>query len=229
MPAKKSAKATKTTSSRIKAPATKKTAKPESSNLILSPSQNKVRFNKKFVLIILIIGLLLLAYYKKSWFVAATVNGQPITTLELTQQLYKSYKTQTLTQMINEKVLEQEALKNKVTVSQGEVDAKIAQTEAQYGGAQAFDTLLSQQGLTRDDFIKQTRIQVIVEKLYAKEASPTADQIDQFMKDNASAPEATDPAKFKALATQQTTQDNLQKIFSTKFQALKTAAKIQTF
>lgn len=184
---------------------------------------------RKFFILVLIIGLLLLAYYKKGWFVAALVNNQPITNLELQQRLNQLYKDKVLSQMINEKILEQEATKKGIVISQKEIDDKITETEKQYGGKDTFESLLSQQGLTRAEFARQTRFQLIVEKLFEKEASPTTEEIQKFMDENKSVPEATDEAKFRNIAEKSVRQDKLSKIFSEKFQQLKTSAKIQIF
>ena len=131
--------------------------------------------------------------------------------------------------MINEAILQQEATKKGVGITPADLDQKAKETEAQYGGTAAFDSLLSQQGLTRADFLAQTRIQLMVEKLYSNEASPSSADIDQFMKDNQNNPEASDAAKFRQTATDQIRQQNLSKIFNEKFQVLKQAAKIQIF
>lgn len=184
---------------------------------------------KRLLILIIILGLVLLAYYKKGWFVAAMVNNQPITNLELQQRLNQLYKDKVLSQMINEKILEQEAAKKSIVISQKAIDDKITETEKQYGGKDTFESLLSQQGLTRQEFARQTRFQLIVERLFEKEASPSPEEVQKFMDENKSAPEATDEAKFRATAEKSVKQDKLSKIFSEKFQQLKTSAKIQTF
>lgn len=220
MPAKKSAKTTKTSS--------KKTDLVESD--ITSPTEeSNPRSRKGFFFILIIFGIVLLLYYKKSWFIAAIVNGQPITNLAVIQRENSLYREKTITQMVNEKVLEQEATKKGVKVTPAEINSKMAEVEKQYGGADKFNSLLTQQGLTRTDFEGQTRIQLIVEKLYGQEASPSTTDVEKFMTENKDAPEATDAAKFKELATQQIKQQNLSKIFNEKFQALKQSAKIQIF
>lgn len=195
----------------------------------ITPNTYSPRRNKKFLWIVLIIGLLLLAYYKKSWFVAATVNNQPITTLELNQRMGSLYKDKVLSQMTNEKILEQEAAKKRVSVSQSEVDSKASEVETQYGGKDSFESLLQQQGLTRDEFLRQIKFQLLVEKLYQGEATASAEDVKKFMDENASLPEATDEAKFKEVAEKAVKQDKLSQIFNEKFQQLKQAAKVQIF
>ena len=68
-------------------------------------SINSDKSSKATYIVILIIGLLLMAIYRKDWFVAATVNGMPIFNLELQQRLNDQYRGQTLNQMINEKII----------------------------------------------------------------------------------------------------------------------------
>ncbi len=223
MPAKKSAKTTKTRA--------KKAAATEVVESEVTPSQttSSPRARKKLFFILLVVGIILLLYYKKSWFIAATVNGQVISNLEVISRMNSLYREKTITQMTNEKILEQEATKKGAKITPAEINSKMAETEKQYGGTDSFNSLLTQQGLTRADFESQTRVQLIVEKLYGQEASPSAADVEKFMADNKDAPEATDAGKFRALAEEQIKQQNLSKIFSEKFQSLKTAAKIQIF
>lgn len=184
---------------------------------------------KRDCIIAVVLALLILAFYKKSWFVVALVNNQPIITAELNQQLHKKYKDQVLDQMINEKLLSQEASKKGVVIEQSQIDERIKKLEDQYGGADTLSAILAQQGMTKEDLIDQTKIQLLVEALYGSEASPSAEEIKKFMEENKDTPEATDEAKFKEIATEQTKQDKLSKLFAEKFQALKGAAKIQIF
>lgn len=187
------------------------------------------KISKKVLIFLVIAGLLLLAFYKKDWFVAATVNNQPITNLELQIRLNKQYKTQLLNQIVNEKIIEQEATKKNIVVSPNDINQKVSQTESQYGGAEAFNALLSQQGLSREEFVKQIKLQLIVEKIYQNEIQPTNEEIQSFMDANASDPEATDAAKFKETATESIRQQKLSNLFQTKFQELKQSAKVQIF
>jgi len=184
---------------------------------------------KRDYIIAAVLALLILAFYKKSWFVAALVNNQPITTAELNQQLHKKYKEQVLSQMINEELLSQEAAKKGIVIQQSQIDEKMKKLEDQYGGAETLSAILSQQGMTREDLINQTKIQLLVEALYGAEASPSAEEVEKFMEDNKDTPEATDSAKFREIALEETKQEKLSKLFSERFQVIKEAAKIQIF
>lgn len=185
--------------------------------------------SKKIWVIILIVGVLLLAFYKKSWFVAATVNGFPITNLELQLKLNEQFKTQTLNQLINEKIILEEARKSNSIPQVPEVDKRISDLETQVGGAEILNTLLTQQGQTRKSLKNQVRLQLAISKLYDKDATVSAEEIEKFIKENSSALQATDSAKQKEEAFIILKQQKITEIFNQKFQEQRTNAKIQIF
>ena len=89
--------------------------------------------------ILIIAGLLLLAVYKKEWIVAATVNGSPVSNIDLQTRLNQQFRQNTLNQMINEKIILDEAAKNNVAVSEEDVNQKIKQVEDSLGAAKTSD------------------------------------------------------------------------------------------
>lgn len=187
------------------------------------------RPNKKAYLIIFVIGLLILSYYKKSWFVVATVNGSPITNYELLSRMDKQYHQQILTQMINEKLLLGEAQKNGVTIGESDVNQKISQIETSVGGAQVLDGLLSQQGQTRVGLRDQVKLQLTIEKMYEKDASVSSQEVADFISKNKDQLQSSDSAEQSKEATDIIKQQKISKIFGDKFQQLKTQANIKTF
>lgn len=187
------------------------------------------QLDRKTALIVLIVGLLLLAFYKKSWLVAATVNGLPITNFELLAKMNQQYRSQTLSQMINEKLISSEATKKGLTVSQSEIDGKIVQLENNLGGAQTLDSLLTQQGMTRQSLRDQLKVQLMIEKLYSGEATVSAQDLDKFVEDNKDNFKATDSAKQRQEAESTLKQQKITQIFNEKFGALRQSAKINIF
>lgn len=187
------------------------------------------RSSKKFYIVLIIIGLLLLAMLKKNWFVASLVNGSPISNLELQMRLNRDFRSQTLTQMINEKIIMQEALKNRVVVTEADIDKKISEIETNLGGAQNLDTMLAQQGQTRASIRQQIRLQLTIEKLYASEATVSAEEVTKFVEQNKDQLRASDSAGQEKEAQDALKSRKLTQIFSQKFQELKAKAKIQTF
>ncbi|MCL4366277.1 SurA N-terminal domain-containing protein [Patescibacteria group bacterium] len=187
------------------------------------------RPSKNVYFVLLIAGILLLAIFKKGWFVSAMVNGQPISNLELQGRLNQQFKDQTLNQMINEKIILDEAAKNNALPSNSEVENKISEIETSVGGAQAFNNLLSQQGQNRENVKKQLTIQLSIEKLYAKDATVSAEEVNQYIETNKDNLRATDSASLQKEAEDTLKQQKLSQVFQQKFQSLRTQAKIQIF
>lgn len=185
--------------------------------------------SKKIYVIAAIVGLLLLSIFKKDWFVAATVNGTPVTNLELQMRLNQQFRSQTLNQIINEKIILGEAVKNNVVVTDTEVKKKISEVEESVGGPQALDALLSQQGQNRESIKQQIKLQLTIEKLYANEATVSAEEVAQFIEQNREQLRATDSASQQKEASDAIKNQKLSQLFSQKFQELRQKAKIQTF
>ncbi|MBI2597411.1 SurA N-terminal domain-containing protein [Candidatus Daviesbacteria bacterium] len=187
------------------------------------------RSSKTFYLILLAVGILLLAIFKKGWFVAASVNGAPITNLELQSKLNQQFRTQTLNQLINEKIILSEAGKNMAIPIEQDIDKRIAELETNVGGKSTLDTLLSQQGQTRASLKDQIRVQLAITKMYEKEATVSAEEVTKFLENNRQSLQATESAAQEKEAYDSLKSQKLSQIFSQKFQELKNKAKIQIF
>ena len=208
--------------------------KPTSDNLtnnLFSFSDRITNFRptRNTYIILVIAGLLLLAIYKKSLFIAATVNGAPITNLELQLKLNAQFRDQTLNQLINEKIILNEAAKNNAIPSQQAIDAKIAGLETTVGGKDALNSLLAQQGQTRGGLRDQVMVQLAITKLYDKEATVSADDVSKFIDSNKAQLKATDSAGQEKEAYDNLKQQKLSQIFSQKFQELRQKANIKIF
>ncbi len=201
-------------------------------NNFLNTYSDKVinfRKSKTFYIVLIIAVLLLLAVYKKNWFIAATVNGSPITNLDLQMRLNKEFRTQVLNQLINERVILNKAIKNNAVVTETEVNKKISEIETSVGGAEALDALLSQQGQTKDSIRQQIKLQLSIEKLYEKDATVSAQEVTEFIEQNREQLKATDSAGQGKEATDALKNQKLSQIFQQKFQELRSKAKIQIF
>lgn len=188
-----------------------------------------LKSSRNFYLILLAVGILLLVIYKKSWFVAALVNDMPITNLELQSKLNEQFRGQTLNQLINEKIIMNEAAKKSALPSGVDVDKKIAELESNVGGKDVLESLLTQQGQTRVSLRSQVRVQLAVAKLYDNEASVSASEVEKFLAENRDSLKATDSAQQEKEAFEAIKNQKLSQIFSQKFQNLRQKAKIQIF
>lgn len=200
---------------------------------ILTPEKSTNPFTVKRIIIGLLIGaVLVLAIYKKGIFITATVNGSPITTVELVGRLLQNFKKQELDNMIVEKIVLGEARKKNVLPTNQEVQDKVAQVEQKVGGKDAFDNLLSQQGRSRASYEQELRLQIAIEKLYSNEASASEQEINDFIKQYKTQLEAngaTDSAKQKEQAIEVIKQRKLSEIAFQKIDELRKSASVKIF
>jgi foldase protein PrsA len=165
-----------------------------------------------------------LAVWKKNWFVAAIVNNRPITTIELYQKLNQRYGKDVLDSIIQEKLIGEEARKQKVTVSTDEVDKKLKEIEDQLGGKEALDYALASQGISLEQAKEQIKTQLIVEKILGKDIQVSDKDVEAFIKDN---PTAKDLSKDKV--KEQVRSQKISEKFQTWIEDLKKKAKISKF
>ncbi len=138
------------------------------------------------VAVILIIFAL---FFAKGIFVAATVNGSPISRLSVIKELEKQGGKQALEAIIDKKLIETELNKQKVSVTKEDVDVEIEKIKAQVtaqGGT--LEMALAQQGLTEEKLREQITIQKKLEKLLADKVAVTEAEIDTYIKDSKAAP-----------------------------------------
>jgi hypothetical protein len=200
-------------------------------NNLLGFSDKIINFktSKKVYIVVLVIGLLILGFYKKDWFVAATINGTPVTSLELFAKMNQQFRSQTINQIVNEKLILGEASKQHIVITTGDIDKKMKDLEEQVGGMDTFDSLLSQQGQTRESLKEQLRLQLIIEKLYESEATVSAQEVDQFIKTNSALLTSTDSAKQRVEAEDALRQQKISQIFSQKFQEIRKNSDVKIF
>jgi len=158
-----------------------------------SKSYVNVKFKKPKPLTIAIgVAVILIAvalFFAKGIFVAATVNGSPISRLSVIKELEKQGGKQALEAMIDKKLIETELNKQKVTVTKEQIDAEIDKIEAQVtaqGGT--LEMALAQQGMTEEKLREQITIQKKLEKLLADKVAVTEAEIDTYIKDSKATP-----------------------------------------
>src|SRR3989344_346622 len=151
----------------------------------------EVKFSKpmfgrqRFTLLLALIIAGGLLYLMRSYFVAAVVNGRPISRFSLLQQLEKSQGSQMLETLVIEELIRQEAKKNGVAVSPEELQTKISSIETEVSASgQNIDELLVAQGMTRDSFSEQVKLQLMLEKLVANQSPVTEEEIAKYISEN---------------------------------------------
>ena len=129
--------------------------------------------------------MLALLFAIKGLFVAAMVNGFPISRLSVIQALERGSGKAVLESLIVEKLINNEADKKDIKVSDDEVDAEVANVEAQIksqGGT--LDQALAAQGMTLETLKKQIAIQKKLEALLADKIQVADADKEKFIADN---------------------------------------------
>lgn len=114
----------------------------------------------------------------------AIVNGERIGKAEFYKNLEMRGGKQILDQIIIEKLILQEGKKNKISVSQKELETKLAEMKKRMGGEKNFQAQIKQSGYTIDDINKQLEIQAIVEKILGKDIKIKEAKIKEYYEQN---------------------------------------------
>jgi foldase protein PrsA len=160
-------------------------------------------------LLIILIGIGL--YYGRGFIVAAVVNGQPISRLSIIQETEKASGRQAMASLIRNVLVEQEARKQDLTVSESEIDKQIKTIEdnlAKQG--QKLDQMLALEGITRNDLRRIIKIDLYVTKLVEKDINVTDKQVDEYIeKNSALLPQDLKEDELKKMAREQLRKEQL--------------------
>jgi len=149
-------------------------------------NQISERLKQPKIFIPLIIAILVvLGFFLKGLFVAALVNGQPITRLALIRELEKQGGKQTLSSLVNQTLILQTAKKKNIEVNQEEIDTSAKQIEDSLKEqGQDLNIALEMQGLTKQDFLMQLKLRSLVEKLLADKIEVTDKEVAEYIEKN---------------------------------------------
>lgn len=186
---------------------------------------------KVAILVLAIVILAVLIYFFKGLFVAAIVNGQPISRFTVTSELQKQGGKQVLDSLVTKALISQEAKKEKVTVSDAEVSQAVKDLEANLTKqGQNLDELLKAQSLTRPELMDQIRMQKIVEKILGKDIKVTDQEAsDYYDKNKTSYPNAKTFEEAKTEVIKQLESQKLNEKVTPWIQTLHDKAKINYF
>lgn len=147
--------------------------------------KRKVNFQKKlFIYLAIAIGLIGLLYYFKNQFVVAWVDGRPISRASYVAEMEQLAKKQALDSLITKQLILKEAAKQKVSVSEDELNQAMQQIEdrAKAQGS-SLDEILTTQGLSRVAVRQEVRLQKLLEKMVG-DIAVTDEQIQNYWDSN---------------------------------------------
>jgi len=178
-----------------------------------------------------VVILAILLYAIKGLFIAAVVNGQPISRLAVIQQLEAQGGKDALNSLITQALVTQEAQKQHITVSQSDINADEAQiTSALKSQGMTLDEALAARGMTKSQLDQQIALQKMIEKMVGKNVKVTDQQVaDYISKNKDSLPQGLSDAQLNAQVKQQLEQQQLQDLTQQYVNSLQQKASIQYF
>lgn len=142
--------------------------------------------SKKWLYPLVIAGVLVLATgcSQEKEEIVATVGDEKITKEELYDTIVKASGQQALDMMIEDKVISMELKKEKVTVSDEEVEAELATQIESTGGDEAFAAALEQGGITEEEFKKSITEYLSIRKVVEPRIKITDEDIEAYFDEN---------------------------------------------
>ena len=114
----------------------------------------------------------------------ANVGGEKITEAELNEMLQKQNGDAMLDTLISYKIVEQEAKKAKLEISEEEIDEEYVIYADQYGGNDMLLEMLKKYNMSEEDVREDIRIYLLTKKLLANEVDVTDEEMESYFKEN---------------------------------------------
>jgi hypothetical protein len=133
------------------------------------------------------IGLLIfaVAYFGRSLFVAATVNGKPISRLTLIRQLEQESGNMVMENLITKQLVLQEARRNNININESEIDREIDEIkisiEAQ---GTTLEDALAIEGKSMQHLRDAIEMDLVIEKLFGSEVNVTQEDARDYFDQN---------------------------------------------
>lgn len=198
------------------------------SNLTVRPPK------KVFLLVLILLLAFGLVYFSVKFFLVASINGQLIGRLTIIKELEKQRGKKVLDDFILKALINQEAKKRKINISQKELDFELLKIEKNVTSqGTTLEALLKQQGMTKKDLTDGIRLQLLVSKMVDSNVSVTEKEIEDYLtsqKEQSSLGlDQTVPEITKDQAKAAIKQQKLQQKIQTFVADLKSKAKINYF
>jgi foldase protein PrsA len=200
--------------------------------------EEKVETKKKFSLKInyKVLGIILgigafgaLMFFAKGYVIAGVVNGKLISRSKVVSELERRSGQQILEGLINQALIDQEARKRGITVTQQELDEDVKKIEANMQSqGSTLETALAQQNLNREQFMAILLTNKKLEKLIADKVKISDKEVEDYLAANKdSFPKESDQAKLKEQIRTFLEQQKVDSESQNLFNQLRAAAKIQ--
>lgn len=113
-----------------------------------------------------------------------TIDGEAITESELHEKLVQLYGVETLDQLVSNKVIEMEAEKQNVTISEEAIDAEYAAYVDVYGDEEGLETYLETYRMTPEDVRYDIKLYLLTTALMEDYVAITEADVANYFEDN---------------------------------------------
>lgn len=163
-----------------------KTANNASAIKVSDKTPATIAKNKKSLLIgAIVVAIVVIAFLAKGFFVAALINGEPISRMAIIKELEKQSGKAALDRAITRSLVFQEAAKKKVSASKEDIDKEIARIDKQFKSqGQNLDQLLTAQGISRKELNEDIKVQIIVQKILGDKVKVSDKEFLDFLDKN---------------------------------------------
>jgi foldase protein PrsA len=114
----------------------------------------------------------------------AKVNGKSISKDQLYDSLVLAGGPQTLQQLIDKELIQQEADKAKITITEEDINKELETIKKQFPSEAEFNAALAQYGMTIDDLKKDMQLNIQMKKLLEPQITITDENIKTFYDTN---------------------------------------------
>jgi len=142
--------------------------------------------NSKFIKIIAVpaaLAMLLTGCGNSNDYVA-TVDGEKILQTELDEALRSQYGAEMLNTLIDNKIIELEAKKEDITVSDDAIKAEYDELVESYGGKDALQETLDANGLTKASVQDNIRMYLLTKNVIANSIDISDEELKQYFEEN---------------------------------------------
>lgn len=114
----------------------------------------------------------------------ATVDGEKILQTELDEALRSQYGAEMLNTLIDNKIIELEAKKEDITVSDDAIKAEYDELVESYGGEDVLQETLDANGLTKDSVQDNIRMYLLTKNVIANSIDISDEELKQYFEEN---------------------------------------------
>jgi len=177
-----------------------------------------------------IIIVLALLFVCKGLFIAAMINGSPVSRFSVIRELERNSGKEALESIIVERLINKEAAKKGINITDEEINAEINKAEEQIksqGGT--LEQVLASQGMSLELLKRQIVIQRELEALLSDKVQVTQDEVDNFITENKIKVPKGEEDNYNAQITEEIRQQKLSMESRAFIESLKSGKTIRYF